>query len=382
MKLWTVVGKTLREQIRSPWELLLVLSLAPWMVLLYWSFFGGGSTTYAVLALNQDAGQEPARQAVQALQAMTYADGQPMLAVRPVEDRATAEALLRDREAQALVILPAGFSAALEDARRQARPAPVPLTLVGDLSNPYYAVAAILSSMAVEQYASAYTGRSPLIAWSEAPLGGSAARTEFELYVPGLLVIGVTLLVFSVAMAVAREVESGTVRRLQLTRMRPVDFLGGISLTYLLVALVTVGLTLLTAQALGFRSLGSLWLAGLITVLTGMGVIGVGLVTACFARTVSAAAIYANFPLVMLMFFSGAVFPVSAVPLFTLGGRSLGLFDLLPTRHAVTALNKVLSLGAGPAEVRFELLALALLSGLYFAAGVGLFHHRHMTAER
>lgn len=88
----------------------------------------------------------------------------------------------------------------------------------------------------------------------------------------------------------------------------------------------------------------------------------------------------ANFPLGLFMFFSGAIFPIPRVSLFTLAGRTLGLYDVLPPTHAVAALNKVLTLGTGLGGVLYELIALVVLSTLYFAAGVWLFQRRHLRA--
>jgi hypothetical protein len=45
------------------------------------------------------------------------------------------------------------------------------------------------------------------------------------------------------------------------------------------------------------------------------------------------------------------------------------------------ALNKVLSLGMGLGDVAFELIALLVLSALYFAAGVWLFQRMHLKAQ-
>jgi hypothetical protein len=44
----------------------------------------------------------------------------------------------------------------------------------------------------------------------------------------------------------------------------------------------------------------------------------------------------------------------------------------------VVALNKVLTLGAGLGQVAYELIALVVLSAVYFAAGVRLFQKRHL----
>jgi ABC-2 type transport system permease protein len=78
------------------------------------------------------------------------------------------------------------------------------------------------------------------------------------------------------------------------------------------------------------------------------------------------------------MFFTGAIFPIPKVVLFTLGGRAIGLYDLLPPTHAVVALNKVLTLGAGLADVMYEVSALLILSLAYFALGAWLFQRKHM----
>jgi ABC-2 type transport system permease protein len=81
------------------------------------------------------------------------------------------------------------------------------------------------------------------------------------------------------------------------------------------------------------------------------------------------------------MFFSGAMFPIARVSIFTVGGHAIGLFDILPPAHAVVALNKVLTLGAGLGEVAFELIVLVVLSLLYFAVGVWSFQRAHLRAR-
>jgi ABC-2 type transport system permease protein len=145
---------------------------------------------------------------------------------------------------------------------------------------------------------------------------------------------------------------------------------------------VAVVLTFLTAWALGFRSQGPLWVAILVGAVTTFSIIGTGLVVACFSRTVTQAFLLANFPLALFMFFSSAVFPVPKVPLFTLGGRAIGLYDILPPTHAVVALNKVLTLGAGFSDVAYELAALLILSAAYFSLGVWLFQRTHLVATQ
>jgi len=390
MRVWVVFRKNIQELRRDLLVLVLTLSFAPLMVVLYWLFFPSGSTTYTVLILNHDSGSRLAdgsflaagEQLAQAIGTVKYANGNPLLRAQTVTDRLKAESMLRDRKAAAALVIPAGFSGAIQAARAGDQSSTTTITLVGDLTNPYYAVAAVLASSTVESYLQQIMGQRPFLQYSEEPLGASAARSEFETYVPGILVFATIMLVFQSSMAVAREVEAGTLRRLQLTRMTALDLLGGITGTQVITGVVAVILTLLTAQALGFRSQGPVWLVILVAILACLSIIGVGLVVACYSKTVSQAFVIANFPLALFMFFTGAAFPMPQVTLFTLGARSIGLYDILPPTHAVAALNKVMTLGVGVQDVVYELTMLFVLSVAYFAIGVWLFQRMHLRPVR
>jgi ABC-2 type transport system permease protein len=386
MKMLVIFRRCLREQLRDPMMLLLSLAFAPAMVLLYGLAMSGSTTTFQVLVVNQDEGAvlpdgslvHAGEEAIAALSSMTYANGAPVLRIRAAASPAEAESLLADRQGIVYLIIPAGFSRSLLDEHGGGSPDSARLRFGGDLTHPYYPVAAILATSRIDQYVQQTTGWFPPVHYEEVALGASGARSEFETYVPGILVFSVIMLVFLASMSVAREVETGTLRRLQLTRMSSFDLLAGISLSLLLMAAVSIFLTLLTAVALGFRSQGPLWVAMLVGSLTALSVMGVGLVVAGLSRSVTQAFIIANFPLGLLMFFSGAVFPLPPVPLGTLLGRTIGLYDVLPPTHAVVALNKVMTLGAGLTDVGYELAMLTILSAAYFAAGVGLFRRAQL----
>ncbi len=376
MRLIRVFLKSMREQLRSYWMLILTLSLAPVFVLLYWMITGGGSTTYRVLIINQDnqAAVSVSTAVIEKIKQLSYANEQPILKVSLIEDQTTAETKLRNREAAALIVFPENFSSTLLAAKSGKLVDPVNLTLIGDLTNPYYPLVSIMAVSAVDEYVKEMIGQSSPVVLNEIPLGVSAARTEFEMYVPALLILAVVMLIFQVSMTITREVENGTLRRLQMTKMTAFDLLGGISLGQMLIGIACVVLTFVTAILLGFQSQGPMWIAILIGSVTSISIIGVGLIIACLARTVSEAFIYANFPLILLMFFTGAVFPMPPIPIFTIAGCTIGLFDFLPPTHAIVALNKVLTLGSGLKDVTYELSMLLILSVIYFALGVLLFN--------
>ncbi len=391
MRLWQVFLKSVREQKRDLWVIGLSLAFAPLFVSIYWLMTGGtGTTAYGVLVINHDvpvaldgggklaAGDE----VVASLRGLSYQNGSPLLKVRLVDDRVAAEQSLRDRAAAALVIIPADYSAQLADFRAGNADAGTNLTFVGDLTNPTYSVAAVMAMTAADGYTQGLTNAPRPVELIEIPLGASAARSEFENYVPGLFVMAVVLMVFQAAMTPARDIESGALRRLRLTPLTAFDYLGGTSLWLALVSAAAVLLTFATAVGCGFRSQGPLWLAVVVTAITSLSIIGIGLLVACFSKTVSQAFVIANFPLGFLMFLTGAAFPLPRLTLFTLFGRGFSPADLLPPTHAVVALNKIFTLGASLPDVVFELTALALLSALYLGLGVWLFQRTQMRADR
>jgi len=391
MRLWQVFIKSIREQKRDLWVIGLSLAFAPLFVAIYWLMTGGtGTTSYGALVINQDSpvtldgGERLAAgdEIIARLRSLSYENGGPLLRVTLVDDRLDAEQRLRDRAAAALIIIPTDFSTQLAAFRAGDMGASTDLIFIGDLTNPTYTVAAVMAMTAADAYTQGFTDSPRPVHLVETPLGASAARTEFENYVPGLFVLAVVLMVFQAAMTPAREIESGALRRLRLTPLTAFDYLGGTSLWLGLVSVAAVLLTFFTALGFGFRSQGPLWLAFLVTAITSLSIIGIGLIVACFSKTVSQAFVIANFPLGFLMFLTGAAFPLPRLTLFTLFGRSIALSDLLPPTHAVIALNKIFTLGSGPRDVAFELTALTLLSALYFGLGVLLFQKTQIRADK
>ena len=386
-RLLSMLRKCSREQMRDLWVLGLSLAFGPLFVLLYYLITGGtGSTSYSVLVINQDVPvltEQGVRLAsgedvVNELKAMTYENGNPLFRVTIMTDRSKSETRLRNRDAALLLVIPSDFSTVIASALQGETSTQSSLTFVGDLTNPTYTVAAVMVMTVSDEYISSATGAQRPIQLIEIPLGNSAARTEFENYVPALFIFAIILIIFQAAMTAAREVESGTLRRLRLTRLNSFEFLGGMTIWLVFIALLEAVVTFLVALACGFRSQGSLWLAVMVGAVTSLSVIGSGMIVAAFSKTVSQAFVIANFPLGLFMFMSGVIYPMPRTPLFSLFGHAVAIYDILPTTHAVLALNKIFTLGLGFKDIVFELSALTMLSLVYFFIGVWVFQKKHM----
>ena len=380
MKILKIFWKTLKEQARDSVTLGLSLIIGSFFVLLYWLMIPSGSTTYGVMVQNLDTGPR-GKEAVSLLERLSYPSGDPLLDVMLVDNQQKAENVLKDRDAEVLLIIPDNFSITLQAVVDEKNPTPAQVTLVGDLTNPYYAVGAVMAGSVIDEYVQIQTGEIPPIQFSEIALGASAGRSEFDLYIPGILIVSVVMLVFIVSMTITHEVETGTLRRLQMTSMKASELLIGISLPTILLGIGSLLLTLIVAIALGFTSQGSIFAALLIGGITAIAVVGIGLIVAAFSKSVSQAFIIANFPLIFFMFFSGAVYPIPRIILFQAAGINISLYDVLPPTHAVMALNKILTLGSGLSDVLYELVSLLILSLLYYLLGIWLFHRRHLRLE-
>jgi ABC-2 type transport system permease protein len=380
VKIFRISWKSLKEQTRDWVTLGLSLSIGAFFVLLYWLMIPSGSTTYGVMVQNLDTGPM-GEQVITVLEDLSYPSGDPLLEVIPVGDQAIAEDSLKDRDAEVLLVIPDIFSDTLLAAAKRENQSPAVVTIVGDLTNPYYAVGAVMAGSVIDEFVQAQTGEVRPVSFNEIALGASAGRSEFDLYIPGILIISVVMLVFIVSMTITSEVEAGTLRRLQMTPMRASDLLIGISLPTVLLGIVSLLLTLGISIALGFNSQGSIWLAMLIGAITAVAVVGVGLIVAAFSKSVSQAFIIANFPLIFFMFFSGGVYPIPRINLFEMGGIQVSIYDVIPPTHAVVALNKVLTLGSGINELWYEIISLILLSLIYYGIGIWIFQRRQLRYQ-
>ncbi|MDK9700985.1 MAG: ABC transporter permease [bacterium] len=386
MKMLSIAKKAIREQLRRPVILILVIMTAPLFVGLYKAMSVAWTITYDVGIVNLDNGNitidgQPMNggaAAIAALQAAAKSDSSLHLNIVPVASREAGIQKLQGRKLTALLTFPANFSERINEHRNGVAQQAVPIELSGDLTYQNYLIATVLAGTIVDKFVQYATAKPSLLEWREQPLGNTNTRTDFELYVPGLLIMSVSMLIFQAAMLVAREIEQGTLRRLRLSRMSAFHFLGGITLTQLLLGALEVALTLYFAVLLGFRTQGSVPLAIAIGTITALSTIGVGLIVACFSKTETDAFILANFPLFLMMFFTGAMFPLPKAALITIAGYPIGFTDLLPQTHGVIALNKVFNLGLSFENVLPEFIAITVLALLYFFVGVGIFQRRQL----
>jgi ABC-type polysaccharide/polyol phosphate export permease len=135
------------------------------------------------------------------------------------------------------------------------------------------------------------------------------------------------------------------------------------------------------ALGLGYSLLpGTFWFILTVAFLTSLSMIAFSLIIAALCRSIRDVAIIGTFPLFILMFFTGAAFPINGGKLFTAAGITFHVNDILSPTWAVDALNKVLVKGQEIKAAIPELAMVGFLTLIYFILGVWAFRRRHMRA--
>ncbi|MFH0761159.1 MAG: ABC transporter permease [Bacteroidota bacterium] len=383
MKLIAILRKSFTEQIRQFWILILTITMAPAFVGIYYLIYKSTMLNLQVSVVNQDSisisGSDSINYGAALIEFLNTIRNDTMpVRFNSVADRATAEDQIRTKKANGLIIIPYGFSDNIR-LRQSGLDVQVPFEISGNLTETYYLLSAVLSVTYVSGFINEATGTRESYRYIETAAGQSSKLDDYTLAIPGLLILATIMLMFSCTIAFVTEPEKKTMLRLKLSRLKPWTFLTGVTIIQVFVGLVSILLTLGVASLLGFSFSGSFWLFFLICILTCLSVIGFSLILAGCTKTVTEVLVVGNFPLLLFMFFSGTMFPVHGLTLFTLGGYDFTLPGLMSTYHGVDALKQVLIFNAGFTEIWPQVVCLAGISVVYFLIGYWIYRRRHMV---
>lgn len=357
-------------QFRDYWALLLTILSAPFFIFIYYAMTGGGSTTYSVsyrfegMEMHTDYGKK----IINELETLSYADGKPYLKLKEVVDEEIALKALENRKTDLLLIVPEGFSDSLKNHK-------VPVFEVyGEAGNPKYSLAVIFTITGIETMIRRETDNKPLFIFDEKLVGNSQAKSEFDIYAPGIFIFSIIMLILSASLAIIRDVEDKTMLRLKLSKMTVFNYLIGNTFVQWIIGVVSFAITYGLAILLGFNSVGSTLLVLLVCSLTILSIIAICLILVAFCRNATMIMIVGNFPLFVLMFFTGAMMPLPRRELF----QGFAINDILPPTHSVNALNKIFTYGCTLKDISGDLAYLTILTVIYFSLGIYLFHRRHI----
>ena len=177
---------------------------------------------------------------------------------------------------------------------------------------------------------------------------------------------------------IAAERERRTLRRLLASPLHPAAYFLGVVLAQLLLAVVQVVMLYSIAWLIGARYHGSLWLVGLILLLSVFAYVGMGFfLGARFARRSEEVVVALSAIGVPLLVLGGTFFPLEIMP------RTMqAVAQLNPMLHMNQAFKGVAAYSLGIAELRFELAFLLLFCGLSLALGVRSYRQLLLLEQR
>jgi ABC-2 type transport system permease protein len=385
MKLLSIFIKSLKEQVRSFWVLVLSLSMGPFFIFVYFLITESSKTEYKILIVNNDQGISVGdlqinhgNYLVAFFEEAKKDSSMAPFSIVKIDDRNEGIDKVKNKKADALIVLNGSFSQTLEKRNPNDSTALTDIELIGDLTNTNYLISAVWAGEIINQYTLTATNTKRLVNFKETPLGTSGNINYFDMVVPGLLIVSLIMLMFTASIAFVSEVENKTIMRLKLSNLSSLEFLGGISLTQSLVGIASVLLTLVTALLLGFRYEGSLLILVFIAGLTSLSIIAFSLIIAAVTKSATEVLVVGNFPMFLFMFFTGAAFPMKSNALFTIAGYPINFQGLMTPTHAISALNKTLVMNMSIDSILPEIISIIILTVIYFIIGAFIFQRRHL----
>jgi ABC-2 type transport system permease protein len=385
MKTINIISKSLIEQMRNYWVLLLTLSMGPFFIFVYFLIMETTKPQYTVMVVNTDKGMLFGEQTINyGNELITYLKSFKTdsitipVKISEVTDRKAATESLKNKKADAIIIIDTSFSQSIRKKKFADSTSVINVEFVGDLTNTNYLISAVWANEIVNEYVLHATNSKRIVILQETALGSSATASSFDIMVPGILIVSLIMLMFTASIAFVSEVENKTILRLKLSKLNVFEFLTGISFVQLLVGIVSVLLTLITAIMLGFKYEGSLVIMIIIAGLTSLSIIAFSLIIASITKTTNEVLVIGNFPMFLFMFFTGAAFPLKSEALFTIAGYPLNIQGLMTPTHAISALNKTLIMKMEISCIFPEIISIIVLTMFYFLIGGIIFKKRHL----
>lgn len=359
-----LVGKELKRTIREPANLFMVIVFPLVLTLAFGASFGamgGGETRYPVAVVNQDAGVWGAT----FTSALAHVE---VLSIQNYTDPATAQSDLQQGRVKAVLTIPPDFTGSmLSFIPNPSAPSRWHNTTLNLSIDKGSMVASAVIPPMIQQVLQALTqttARASTPITIGAPTLVDAQRiSQFAFMAPGLFGYATVFLIMIVAQALTTEREQGILRRISVTPTTVGDIFAGHIASNLIIGAVQVAMVFVASYAMGFRPLGGV--AGVavafaaVLTLTVCSV-GLGLITAAFARN-SGAATGISFVFILPLMFLGTFVPAPE-----------SISRLVPTWYVTDALTSIFLRGApvtSPTIVN-DLLAVAGASALIVVVGM------------
>src|SRR5262245_40050137 len=360
-KLRAVAVKEVRQVLRDPLSLVMLLGLPAFMLVLY-GFALNFDVRHVRLAVQDEDRSSASRELISTFVNSTYFD--IVATPDPGDD---LEALTERRVALAVLVIPHGYG----DDLQAGGTATVQLLLDGADSTTAstvlgYASALISDVNSEELRRTVLSGGAreapPVIAYEPRVWYNPELRST-QFLVPGL--IGYLLMltaVLSTALSVVREKERGTMEQIRVAPLRTAELILGKTLPYLVISLLTAAVILGTARLLfDVRVRGSYLALFAATLLYLIGALAFGIFISTVAESQAVAfqmgMLTSLLPAILL---SGFIFQIRSMP-----GWLQAVTHIVPARYYLVILRGIILKGSGLGPYLDQMAFLAVFALLF-----------------
>lgn len=208
------------------------------------------------------------------------------------------------------------------------------------------------------------------------------SESAFDYLAPGLIIYGLLILIPGIAINFAELTEKKYNFRYFTSKATATQIIAGVSIYQLVLALVQVLILYFVAQMFGFEANGSLLNALVVAVPTAFFVTALGLIIGAFADKTDAASNAGTILSIVLGFFSGSfITGIGQLYTFDFLGRTFEFTDILPSRWATVAMEKVLRQGQSLSEISTELLVVTVSGIILYVLAIVIFRNRKLVAR-
>ena len=398
MKFMSIAKKDLKELLRDRRGLFFIL-LFPLFFMLIFGFaygnMGENNEPHNIAIVNYDQGiimpggthMNFGDKTTDTLKDVKYPENDTNMFNVTLTSEADADNLVKQRTVDAEIIIPQNFSKSISTLT------PSTVIVRGDTGYSGFGITqAMLSSvlgayqtkLAASIQNSGNAQPQQLIQGKIEGLPGTESFTAFDYLAPGMMVFAILMLATSVATILTREVESGTLRRLKLSKMTSFDFLFGGLLPWSLVAAAQVLILFAVAIGIGFHWQGgieSIIMAVIIGIIGGIASISLGMIIASFARSPPQAGQLGTLVAVPLTFMVGAFFQLPQMVIGSFMGQQIQVYDILPWYHVANALRYVLTYTVSWDTIMYQIIWAVVLSAILFVIGIFVFSRNRLRPD-
>ena len=367
----TIAGKDLRELKRSRIRLFTLIAMPLLMIMIFGYMFPSGGATLNHLSVGivqLDHGDEANAVTGKMIQMATSSGTLDFSSF--VDIGQAREALIEGRLKGILIVEP-GFSDQIALGGQGS------MRLIVDQTSPTVSMAVSSSITAILSEISAQIAnqgsQNPTMGTisleTESMVPGATSNT-FEFMAPGFLAMSVMLGGMSgLASAISRERELGTLDGMMMSPISRYSVILGKAVSQtvrgLLQGLIMLGTTMIL---FGVRIYGNPILMLLILLLGVLGFVGIGIIATAVAGEQESATMILAMLQIPMMFLSGTLYPIEQLPWWM-----QMISKAIPLTYAITALRKVMVLGAPLAAITGELSILVIIAAVTITLAIPIF---------